>query len=115
MAALNYSRGDVVTCAPPGESGKPRPAVVMQSDLFNETHASVTLCPLTSERVKTPMFRVPISAGATNGLKKDSEAMADKLTTLRRERIGAVVGRLSDADMERIDVAVQLWLGLRPA
>ena len=113
MAGVNYRRGDVVTCAPPGDYGKPRPAVVLQSDLFNETHASVTVCPLTSERVGTPLFRVPVAATAGNGLKKDSEAMADKLATLRRERIGAVIGRLDELVAERIDAAVRLWLGLR--
>jgi mRNA interferase MazF len=113
MAGVNYRRGDVVTCAPPGEYGKPRPAVVLQSDLFNETHASVTVCPLTSVCLGTPLFRVPVMAMAHSGLKKDSEAMADKLTTLRRDRIGAVIGRLDDLVLERIDAAVLLWLGLR--
>jgi mRNA interferase MazF len=113
MAGMTYRRGDVVTCAPPGEYGKPCPAVVLQADLFNETHASVTVCPLTSERVGTPLFRVAVAARANNGLKKDSEAMADKLTTLRRDRIGAVIGRLDDLILERIDSAVLLWLGLR--
>ena len=28
-------RGDIVTCALSGDYGKPRPAVVVQSDLFN--------------------------------------------------------------------------------
>ena len=113
MAGLTYRRGDVVTCAPPGEYGKPRPAVVLQSDLFNETHASVTVCPLTSVRMATPLFRVSVMATAHTGLKKDSEAMADKLTTLRRDRIGAVIGRLDELVLERIDAAVLLWLDLR--
>jgi hypothetical protein len=39
--------------------------------------------------------------------------MADKLTTLRRERIGGTVGRLEELDLERIDAAVLRWLGLR--
>ena len=30
-------RGDIVTCALSGDYGKPRPAVVVQSDLFNKT------------------------------------------------------------------------------
>ena len=77
---MNYRRGDVVTCAPPGEFGKPRPAVVVQSDLFNEPHASVTVCPITSHEVEAPLFRVPLKPTAGNGLKRDSQAMADKIT-----------------------------------
>lgn len=110
---MNYRRGDVVTCAPPGDYGKPRPAVVLQSDLFNATHASVTVCPVTSHHLDAPLFRVPLKAAAFNGLKHDSQAMADKLTTLRSDRIGAVVGHLNEADMERIDTAVMLWLGMK--
>ena len=110
---MNLRRGDVVTCAPPGEFGKPRPAVVVQSDLFNSTHASVTLCPITSHAVEAPLFRVTLRPTAANGLKRESQAMTDKLTTLRVERIGSVVGRLSDVELQQIDDAILLWLGLR--
>jgi mRNA interferase MazF len=110
---MNYRRGDVVICAPPGDFGKPRPAVVVQSDLFNESHASVTLCPVTTYEVDAPLFRVRLKPTAANGLKHDSHAMADKLTTLRADRIGSVVGRLSDAEFQRVEDAVMLWLGLR--
>ncbi|EQD75369.1 transcriptional modulator of MazE/toxin, MazF, partial [mine drainage metagenome] len=35
-------RGDVVTVVAPGDYGKPRPALVVQSDLFQD-HPSVTV------------------------------------------------------------------------
>jgi mRNA-degrading endonuclease toxin of MazEF toxin-antitoxin module len=43
-------RGDVVTVAVSGGYGKPRPAIVVQSDLLNDTHASVVVCLVTSTR-----------------------------------------------------------------
>ena len=110
---MNCRRGDVVVCAPPGEFGKPRPAVVVQSDLFNDGHASVTVCPITSREVNAPLFRVKLKPTVANGLKHESQAMADKLTTLRAERIGSVVGRLSEAEFQLVEEAVMLWLGLR--
>lgn len=110
---MSYRRGDIVTCALPSDFGKPRPAVVLQADLFNATHASVTLCPATSHRLEAPLFRVPLMADSADGLKTDSQAMADKLTTLRSDRIGAVIGHLNESDLERIDAAVMLWLGLK--
>jgi mRNA interferase MazF len=110
---MNFRRGDIVTCAPPGDFGKSRPAFVLQADLLNATHTSVTLCPVTSHRLDAPLFRVSLKADTTNGLKADSQAMADKLTTLRSDRIGAVIGRLNESDLERIDAAVMLWLGLK--
>ena len=35
------SRGDVVIVAAPGDYGKPRPAVIVQSDALSDAHASV--------------------------------------------------------------------------
>jgi mRNA interferase MazF len=113
MESLNYRRGDVVTCAPPGDYGKPRPAVVLQSDLFNDTHSSVTVCPVTSHTAEAPLIRITLKPSSANGLKKESQVMTDKITTLRRERIGAVIGQLEPDDLAKIDAAVSRWLGLQ--
>jgi len=110
---MNFHRGDVVTCALPGEFGKPRPVIILQSDLFNPTHPSVTVCPLTSHTLAAVLFRVPIKPGASNGLKSESQAMADKLATVRLERVKSVIGRLEPDDLARLESAVMLWLGLR--
>ena len=52
-------RGDLVTIVLQGAYGKPRPALIIQSDLFAE-HPSVTIIPITSELRDTPLFRVPV-------------------------------------------------------
>ena len=72
----------------------------------------MTLCPITSHVIEAPLFRVDLKPNKTNGLKKKSQAMADKVTTQRSERGDAVVGRVSDPDLERIETALRLWLGL---
>ena len=105
-------RGDVVVCAAPGDYGKPRPAVVVQSDLFNPTHASVTICPITSELQDAPLFRLTIEAARGNGLRTRSQVMVDKLQSLRRDRIRRSVGALSAAQLAKVDEALRLWLGL---
>ncbi|MDI1337924.1 MAG: type II toxin-antitoxin system PemK/MazF family toxin [Lacunisphaera sp.] len=110
---MNLHRGDVVTCAFAGEFGKPRPAIVLQSDLFNATHASVTLCPVTSHLLDAPLFRVPLAIGQVTGLKVESHAMLDKLATVRLVRVKSVIGRLESEDLERVETAVMRWLGLR--
>lgn len=110
---MNLHCGDVVTCALPGDYGKPRPAVVLQSDLFNATHASVTLCPVTSHAAEAALFRIALKPSVANGLKTESQAMADKITTLRRGRIGAIIGRLEPDDMARVEAAAMCWLGLK--
>lgn len=76
-------RGTVVTVASPGVySGKPRPAVVVQADLWLQAHPSVTLCPLTSTLMEAPLVRIAIEASPRNGLRKPSQLMVDKLFTV---------------------------------
>ena len=105
-------RGDVVTVAATGDYGKPRPAVIAQTDAFPEKHASVVVCPLTSELVNAPDFRVTIDPTPENGLRLTSQVMADKPVTIRRERIGQKIGRLDSRDMARLGVALAFVLGL---
>jgi hypothetical protein len=54
---VGVRRGDLATIALPGAYGKPRPEVIIQSDLFDE-HPSMTILPVTGELRNTPLFRV---------------------------------------------------------
>ena len=105
-------RGDVVTVAAAGDHGKPRPAVIVQTDAFPDSHASVVVCQLTSDLADAPDFRVTIEPRPENGLRRTSQVMADKPVTIRRERIGQTIGRLGDADMVRLGVALAFVMGL---
>lgn len=104
-------RGEVWTVAGgPGYAGKPRPAVIVQDDAFAQT-ASVTICLITSDPTEAPLFRVPLLPDATNGLKQPCSAMADKLTTVERSRLGQKVGTLSRDDLARMTLAMMTFLG----
>jgi mRNA interferase MazF len=103
-------RGDLVTVALQGDYGKPRPALVIQSDLFAE-HPSVTLLPVTSELRDTPLFRIPVEPSAENNLRSPSQVMVDKAQTISREKIGESFGRLDDATMLAVNRALALFLG----
>jgi mRNA interferase MazF len=105
------SRGDVVVIAAAGDYGKPRPAVIVQSDALPESHASIVICPMTSELVEAD-FRITIEPGSETGLLVRSQVMADKPVTVRRGRIGRRIGSLSAADIARINVALALAMGL---
>jgi mRNA interferase MazF len=111
---MEISRGDVVIAAAPGDYGKPRPAVVVQSDLFNPTHASVVVCPITSLVMDAPLFRIALAPSAASGIRAESQVMIDKVMALKRERIRKQVGRLRAAEMRAIEQALRLWLGLEP-
>lgn len=105
-------RGDLVTVAAAGDYGKPRPAVIVQSDAFPESHIAVVVCQLTFNLVDAPDFRVTIEPAPENGLRLRSQVMADKPVTVRRERIGRKIGRLGSQDMARIGIALAFVLGL---
>jgi mRNA interferase MazF len=105
-------RGEVVTIVAAGDYGKPRPAVIVQTDAFPESHASVVVCQLTSDLVDAPDFRLTIEPSPTNGLRLKSQVMADKPVTIRRERIGRKIGRLDNQDMARLGIALAFVLGL---
>lgn len=103
-------RGELVTVSLPGDYGKPRPALVIQSDLFDE-HPSITILPITSELRDVPLFRITIEPDKENGLLKSSQVMVDKTCTVSREKIGEPFGKLSDELMLAINRALALFLG----
>ena len=105
-------RGDVVTVAAPGDFGKPRPAVIVQSDVFPHSHRSVSICQMTSTIEDAPDFRITIAPSTTNGLQSTSQIMADKPVTVRRERIGPRLGRLEQDEIRVLNRALALALGL---
>jgi len=104
-------RGDLVTVAMPGDFGKPRPALVIQSDLFNASHASITLLLLSSGIVAAPLFRIDVMPSLENGLLRHSQVQVDKIMTVRRERLGPVIGRLDDGTLVAINRALAVFLG----
>ena len=105
-------RGDIWTAAAgSGSVGTPRPVVIIQDDLFDAT-SSVTVCALTTDQTDAPLFRIPVDADDTTGIREPSRLMVDKITTVPRSKLGERVGRLSDDDMTRLGRSVAVFLGL---
>lgn len=104
-------RGDLVTIALQGDYGKPRPALIVQSDLFDE-HPSVTILPVTSELRETPLFRIRMHPTPANGLQRISDVMVDKAQSVARDRLGAVIGRARDVEMVAVSRALAVFLGV---
>nr|WP_289114262.1 type II toxin-antitoxin system PemK/MazF family toxin [uncultured Halomonas sp.] len=103
-------RGDLVTIALPGDFGKPRPALVIQSDQFTAI-ATVTVLMVTGTLVDAPLIRVDVPHSKTNGLRKRSQVMVDKAMTVKREKLGEPFGHLDDSDMLAVNRALALFLG----
>jgi mRNA interferase MazF len=105
-------RGEIWTVAGgPDYAGKPRPVVVIQDDAFAVT-LSVTICPFTTHALDAPLLRLPIEPSTGNGLRATSQLMVDKITTVAKSKLQKRVGRLSDADIVRLNRAVLVFLGL---
>lgn len=105
-------RGDIVLVVASGDYGKPRPAILVQTDLANETHPSFVVCPLTSHIRDAPLFRLDVEPDLENGLAKHSQIMVDKITTIPREKVKEVIGQLDDDAMVRLGRSLMFWLGL---
>lgn len=103
-------RGDLVTIALPGDFGKPRPALVVQSDQFVGT-ATVTVLLLSGTPVDAPLIRLDVDPNPENGLHKRSQIMVDKTMTVRRDKLGVPFGRLDDTAMVAVNRALALFLG----
>lgn len=104
-------RAEVWTVSGGGDyTGKPRPAVIVQDDHFDTD--SVVLCPFTTDPTDAPLFRLLIEPDNGNGLETASRIMVDKITTVRRTRLGAKVGVLDDADVLRLNRALVVFLGI---
>jgi len=105
-------RGDIFAVILTGDYGKPRPAIIVQSDLLAGQVGSVIVCPLTSFEGPTPNFRFDIEPDTTNGLRVLSQAMVEKPITIMRRRVGQKIGRLNDADLRKLDTILGFVMGL---
>jgi mRNA interferase MazF len=103
-------RGELVTVILPGAYGKPRPAVIVQSDRY-EAMESVTFLPMTSDVLPKQVFRITVTPTPENGLQVPSQIMADKCRTLPLAKVGSVFGRLGATDLGRVDRALAAFLG----
>ncbi|WP_126399767.1 type II toxin-antitoxin system PemK/MazF family toxin [Blastochloris tepida] len=96
----------------PGDYGKPRPALVVQSDLFAEL-PSVVICPLTTTlRDDADLFRLQVEPTPRNGLREPSQVAIDKITVVPVSKIGAAIGEADDTLLVRINRALALFLGI---
>lgn len=104
-------RGDLVTIALSGDYGKPRPALVVQSDDFIEID-SVTVLLVTSTLREASFLRVDVEPSESNGLRKRSQVQIDRLMSTRRDRVGEVIGTIGGQLMLEVDRRLLSFLGL---
>ena len=103
-------RGDLITVSLARDYGKPRPAIVVQSDQFLILE-SVTVVPLTSSTSDFNPLRIHLAPTAENGLRLKSQVMIDKIQSLPRDKARDIIGHISDEDLAEVNRALAVFLG----
>lgn len=98
------------------EADKSRPAVIVSNDAVNITaerlgRGVVTVVPITSQTETVHPFQVLLPAKAT-GLNRNSKAQAEQVRSVSVQRLGRVIGALTQELQEELDDALRLHLGL---
>jgi mRNA interferase MazF len=108
---MALKRGDIVL-AVHADLGKPRPAVVVQADNFNENAMTILICPLTTDITERLPMRPIVPAGAQTGLRQRSQIMTDKMLALRSHRLRGTLGSIDTATRDQLDRALLVLLDL---
>lgn len=103
-------RGEIIAGILPGDYGKPRPVVIIQSNRFAKID-SVLVCPLTSDLDGYGDFRLRLDPDEINGLKKTSDVMAEKLTAISRGKCREKIGTLTNEEIDRLTGLLAVLLG----
>ncbi|MDP3404951.1 MAG: type II toxin-antitoxin system PemK/MazF family toxin [Brevundimonas sp.] len=104
-------RGQIVVAVFPREFRKPRPALVIQSSVFDHLE-SVALLPLTTDLRNGVPFRLDVLPTDGNGLRQRCQIMIDKPQTVYVDKIRNEISCLDPGTLRRVNVALALFLGL---
>jgi mRNA interferase MazF len=90
-----------------GEIQKERPALVISNDIANRLLNRVQVVPLTSNVDRLYPSEAYVMVNTVQ-----HKAMADQLTTVSKKRLTNQMGRISKADLQAVERAIKVQLGL---
>ena len=94
------------------EQGGIRPVLIVQNDVGNKFSPTVIVAAITSQRFKTNLpTHIRVDADGC-GLAKDSIVLLEQVRTLDKKRLKERMGNLGDDDMNRVDRALSVSLGI---
>ncbi len=113
---MNIKRGDIfyadLSPVVGSEQGGVRPVLIVQNDVGNKYSPTVIAAAITSQQFKTRMpTHISVNASVC-GLSKDSVVLLEQIRTLDKKRLREKMGNLPDTDMDKIDDALSVSIGL---
>ncbi len=114
---MNIKRGDIfyadLSPVVGSEQGGIRPVLIVQNDVGNKYSPTVIAAAITSQQFKTKMpTHISVNASVC-GLSKDSVVLLEQIRTLDKKRLREKMGNLPETDMDRIDDALSVSIGLK--
>lgn len=85
--------------------------MIVQSDRFLSGE-TIAVLPITSDRGGMAYLRMPLFASPDLPLTKQSYVVIERINAVRRQRIGKIIGRLSDVEMQTLEGRLTVFLGL---
>lgn len=104
-------RGDIVVVSSQGDYGKPRPAVIVQSDALAGAD-SVLVSLLIGDMTDASLYRLMIQPDEGNGLKAPSQVMVDKIVAIPRAKASAPIGSLDKSAMIALNHMLAVMIGI---
>ena len=110
-------RGDVVTVAAPGDYGKPRPAVIVQSNAYANVVSTLVVAEITSNLTMASdpaclFIDANTPDGKATGVLRDSVISSLVLVTVYADAVAQVMGTLSPAMQQELDGCLKAALAL---
>lgn len=94
------------------EQGGVRPVLVIQNDIGNRFSPTVIIAAITAQIQKAKLpTHVEIDA-KRYGFERDSVLLLEQIRTIDKQRLTDKITHLDDEMMEKVDVALQVSLGL---
>ena len=90
-----------------------RPVLIVQNDIGNRYSPTVIAAAITSQKDKAKLpTHIAIEASSC-GLTRDSIVLLEQMRTIDKRRLKEKMGELGREDMNHIDSAISVSLGLR--
>ena len=113
---MTVKRGDIyyadLSPVVGSEQGGLRPVLIVQNDVGNRYSPTVIAAAITSQKEKTKLPTHIDVSGTQCGLSRDSVVLLEQIRTLDKRRLREHMGRLDEAQMQRVDNAIAVSFGL---